>query len=459
MKLRARLFVMILPIITVSFILSGLFASLKTRTTLIQLANRHMTFKAEELRDYFYSEWAVLSKLELENQKEYRLASEQSFYSYAYSLLRSETESILIFTSNRELVKNIGVGIPISNTEEATPEEISPEILKTGWFNGTIYGERRVGVSFPLEPRNWVVLISEREDVFFSEIRKMQQTFLLILCVAILMVSVFLSHFLRFILQPIDRLKRIVNQIYITGNLDGRAEVESFDEIGDLAVTFNHFIKSLKENSDELELKRKAEIEARITAVEREEETLMLLSRVSDLNNEETGAHLKRIGHLSFEMARLLGKNEEQQKLILNSAPLHDIGKIGISESILRKKGKLTAEEYEVMKQHTLFGHDLLKDSKSKYLLEGSVIALTHHERWDGSGYPRGVKGEDIPLVGRIVALVDVFDALTSERSYKKAWTPESALNYIIEQRGLYFDPRIVDLFEKNFPLFLKYTD
>ena len=135
---------------------------------------------------------------------------------------------------------------------------------------------------------------------------------------------------------------------------------------------------------------------------------------------------------------------------------MHDIGKLAVPESILLKPGKLSAEESEKMKAHTTFGHELLKDARSIFLIEGAKIALTHHEKWDGSGYPAGLKGEDIPLSGRIVSIVDVFDALTSSRPYKQAWSFESVRDYIAEQRGKHFDPRLADLVLENFSAFQK---
>jgi putative two-component system response regulator len=131
---------------------------------------------------------------------------------------------------------------------------------------------------------------------------------------------------------------------------------------------------------------------------------------------------------------------------------MHDIGKIGIPDSILLKPGKFEPHEWEVMKTHTTIGAEILSGDDSELLSMAREIALTHHEKWDGSGYPKGLAGEDIPLVGRIVALADVFDALTSERPYKKAWSTEASLDYLHEQRGRHFDPALVELFTARLP-------
>ncbi|MFW5995088.1 MAG: HD-GYP domain-containing protein, partial [Spirochaetia bacterium] len=213
-------------------------------------------------------------------------------------------------------------------------------------------------------------------------------------------------------------------------------------------------IATLETNYAQLEETRKAEEQARMDAVEREEETLYLLGRVSEFRDAETGEHLKRIGELSARFARLLGWSEREQERIRKSAPLHDVGKVGIPDALLLKPGKLDPDEYEQMKRHAAEGYELLRTTHSEYLIEGARIARTHHEKWDGTGYPEGLAGEDIPLCGRIVGLLDVFDALTSSRPYKEPWPPERALQVILEQRGKHFDPHLVDLFESHFAEF-----
>ena len=135
---------------------------------------------------------------------------------------------------------------------------------------------------------------------------------------------------------------------------------------------------------------------------------------------------------------------------------MHDIGKIGIADSILLKPGKLTTEEFDVMKSHPEIGAEILGDSQVPLLKMARTVALHHHEKWDGSGYPFGLKEEDIPIEARIVAMADVFDALTSERPYKKAWTVEAALDYQKEQKGRHFDPTLVDLFQTILPEILQ---
>ncbi len=177
----------------------------------------------------------------------------------------------------------------------------------------------------------------------------------------------------------------------------------------------------------------------------REQETIMLLCRASEYRDPETGAHIQRMAHYSRLIAEQLGQSEEQQQDVLNAAPMHDIGKVGTPDHILLKPGRLNPEEMTVMRQHAEIGYNILKDCQARMLKLAAEIALTHHERYDGQGYPRGLAGEAIPLVGRIVAVADVFDALTSVRPYKKAWSMEDARQHLLDNCATHFDPRCVE--------------
>jgi putative two-component system response regulator len=181
--------------------------------------------------------------------------------------------------------------------------------------------------------------------------------------------------------------------------------------------------------------------------VSRERETVWRLSKAAEFRDPETGAHILRMAHYSMLIARDLGLSEDDQQLLLEAAPLHDIGKVGIADKVLLKPGRLTPEEFEVMKQHAMFGYELLSGSSSKLLQAGAEIAKGHHEKFDGTGYPNGIKGDDIPIFSRIVAVADVFDALTSERPYKKAWEVEDAVEFLKNGSGNHFDPACVKAF------------
>jgi putative two-component system response regulator len=185
--------------------------------------------------------------------------------------------------------------------------------------------------------------------------------------------------------------------------------------------------------------------------VAQERETIFCLAKAAEYRDPETGAHIIRMAHYSRHIARVLGLSMEQQELLLEAAPMHDIGKVGTPDLILLKPGKLTPDEFSIMKQHAVIGYEVLNAASSQMLKVAAEIARTHHEKYDGSGYPRGLKGDDIPLFGRIVAVADVFDALTSERPYKKAWSIEQATQLIREGAGAHFDPTCVEAFLTDF--------
>lgn len=192
-------------------------------------------------------------------------------------------------------------------------------------------------------------------------------------------------------------------------------------------------------------------VDERTAAIrEREKELIVRISRAAEFRDPETGAHIQRMAHYSHLIADALGLPEADRKLILEAAPMHDVGKIGIPDYILLKPGRLTPEEFEIMKGHARLGYELLQGSGSAVLKAGAEIAYAHHEKFDGSGYPNRLAGEAIPLYGRIVAVADVFDALTSQRPYKKAWALEDAASFLHDGAGSHFDPACVDAFLKR---------
>ncbi|MFK5987083.1 MAG: response regulator [Pseudomonadota bacterium] len=202
-----------------------------------------------------------------------------------------------------------------------------------------------------------------------------------------------------------------------------KTHIELYDQNRALAY-------QVKEYTDEI-------LETRIEIINR-------LSRVSELKDNETGIHIIRMSHYSRLIADKLEETDEWKELIFQVAPMHDIGKVGIPDHILLKPGKLDAEEWEIMKRHSQYGNDIIGSHHSDIMKMARQVALYHHEKWDGSGYPHGLKGEEIPLAARIVAIADVFDALTSVRPYKKAWDFDQAIDYINQQSGIHFDPNLI---------------
>ena len=187
-------------------------------------------------------------------------------------------------------------------------------------------------------------------------------------------------------------------------------------------------------------------------------EIIHRLGRAAEYKDNETGNHILRMSKVSRIIAEGYGLDSAECDLILNASPMHDIGKIGIPDNVLLKPGKLDAEEWNIMKTHVNLGAAILGHHDSNLLKTSVEITLTHHEKWDGSGYPKGLKGESIPIYGRICAIADVFDALTSVRPYKKAWSVEKAIELLKSERGKHFQPELVDLFIEKLPEILDIT-
>ncbi|SEH34165.1 HD domain-containing phosphohydrolase [Magnetospirillum fulvum] len=186
--------------------------------------------------------------------------------------------------------------------------------------------------------------------------------------------------------------------------------------------------------------------------LEREEELIVRLAKAAEFRDPETGSHIVRMAHYSRLIACGLGLPDDLCQLIFKAAPMHDVGKLGTPDMILLKPGRLDDAEMEVMRRHPVIGHAILSGSSSHLIQLGAEIAITHHEKYDGTGYPYGIAGENIPISGRIVAVADVFDALTSRRPYKPAWEMERARLYVSDNIGLHFDPRCVEVFLAAWP-------
>jgi putative two-component system response regulator len=209
-----------------------------------------------------------------------------------------------------------------------------------------------------------------------------------------------------------------------------------------LAIRFLHL--ELQDYNQVLE----AKVAERTSELEQSHrEVLERLTLASEYRDDDTGEHTRRVGQVSALLARALGMPQDQVLLIRRAAPLHDVGKIAIPDRILLKPGPLTSEEFEVIKTHTTIGSKILSGGTDPLLLTAEEIALTHHERWSGTGYPRGLTGEEIPLSGRIVAVADVFDVLTHDRPYKQAWTVEDTVTELRRCAGAQFDPKLIDAF------------
>jgi HD-GYP domain-containing protein (c-di-GMP phosphodiesterase class II) len=242
-----------------------------------------------------------------------------------------------------------------------------------------------------------------------------------------LIISVLFLFLHKMVSRPLRKMSGIAQNIAENGDLSKILEVKSSDEIGELATAFNRMIVSLREG--------------RLEIIHR-------LARSAEYRDEETGQHIQRTSLYATALARKMGLDERTVESIFYATPMHDLGKIGIPDFILLKPGKLDSAELEIMRQHPIIGAQILKDSKVNFIKMAEKIALTHHEKWDGSGYPKGLKGKDIPIEGQIVAIADVFDALTSKRPYRKEpFSVQEAFAIMREERGKHFNPELLDTF------------
>jgi len=265
--------------------------------------------------------------------------------------------------------------------------------------------------------------------------------------------------------------------IFLTANTDEKSIAKAFECGGqdyitkpfsgvELLARVRTFLK-LKNFEDSLQFKIDAAMQELKTLnneiVETQKEVIFTMGAIGETRSKETGQHVKRVAEYSKLLALLSGLDEEEAELVKMASPMHDIGKVGIPDIILHKPGRLTEGEFEIMKTHVAIGHEMLKHSNRSILKAAAIIAHEHHEKWDGNGYPQGLAGTDIHIYGRISALADVFDALGSNRCYKKAWPDEDIFLLLKEQSGIHFDPQLIDLFFENLEEFLairvKYVD
>ena len=190
-----------------------------------------------------------------------------------------------------------------------------------------------------------------------------------------------------------------------------------------------------------------------------QKEVVFTMGAIGETRSQETGEHVKRVAEYSYLLAKIYGLDENEAELLKQASPMHDIGKVAIPDSILNKPARLTYEEFEIMKTHAEIGYEMLKHSNRDILKASAEVSYTHHERYDGTGYPQGLKGNDIPIFGRITTVADVFDALGNDRTYKKAWELDKILELFKEERGKQFDPQLVDIFFENLDKFIEIRD
>jgi len=229
--------------------------------------------------------------------------------------------------------------------------------------------------------------------------------------------------------------------------------VKHSDKISTQALHERTTLEDLLEKELEIEKELLKEIE------DTQKEVVYTMGAIGETRSQETGLHVKRVAEYSRVLANYSGLSQDEVDILTQASPMHDIGKVAIEDRILNKPGKLTPQEFEIMKTHASIGYEMLKHSKRAILKAASIVAYEHHERYDGMGYPNGLKGEKIHIYGRITALADVFDALGSNRIYKKAWSDEKIFQMFHEEEGKHFDPKLIKIFFDHLDEFLSIRD
>lgn len=444
--LSARLLLFIVPVIIGSLLLSGFLSSYYTDRGVRKALNRLLVYKAEDLVRHASSQWDLLLENNLEGDSAYQESMRRSVRSYSITMLREAGEWILAVDKDLNIKFSVGADLTEAAILESLPDY---QLVDSSdiWIDGKFGGEDRVGYGFELPALGWVVYITDLRSSYFGNLSRVRLNFALMVVFTAFVTSLFIILFVRRSMWPLRTVIHDMQAIVLKRDFERRVIPVQNDEVGQLAKEFNLMSEYLGRAMNRLKNIAHSEAEARIEIRNRERETLEVLSRTSDHKDPETAKHTTRVGMYAALLSELRGDSRDEIDLMRWAVPLHDIGKVGIPDAILLKNRSLTDKERIVMESHVLIGHEILMDSASPILRAGADIVRSHHERWDGSGYPEGLKGTDIPVRGRITGMVDVFDALTTARTYKEAWSFEDSIQWILEKRGIDFDPELVDLF------------
>ncbi|KIM09397.1 MAG: chemotaxis protein CheY [Sulfurovum sp. PC08-66] len=254
------------------------------------------------------------------------------------------------------------------------------------------------------------------------------------------------------LIRPVIALSDTARKITRTQDYTQQVSVDRDDEIGQLSDAFNTMIEGMDTALGEITTLNH-EIE------ETQREVVFTMGSIGESRSKETGNHVKRVAEYSKRLALYYGLGEEEAEMLKQASPMHDIGKVAIPDAVLNKPGRFDEQERRIMDTHAVLGYDMLKHSNRRLLQAAAIVAHEHHEKWNGSGYPRGLRGEEIHIYGRITALADVFDALGSERVYKKAWEDAAIFTLFREERGEHFDPKLIDIFFDHLAEFLSIRD
>ncbi|MDP8298497.1 MAG: HD domain-containing protein [Candidatus Tantalella remota] len=449
------------------------FVSLKTKAALmaliaglviIYLSNFYFSAKAEKiLYRYSLQRMNALAQLFALNASQGKLLQNRGIAERLCYSVNEDPDVLfaLVIDEDKKIFAGNYAGIPGSYFKRITEVLSSSEkdfskktaILEEETGNGgglmiqPIYSasmKATVGSGF-IEDQGSVRKILGYSVIAFSleniktEIRAMRTKIVALLSVALVLIIIVFYALVTLLTRNLRRLLEAASRLE-KGDLTARVNIQSHDEIEELADGFNKMAGQMEDSNTELK-------DALVKIQQSSLETIYRLSLAAEYRDWDTGHHLLRMSHYAKAIAKEMDLEPKYTEAILYASLMHDVGKIGIPDNILRKPGKLTPQEWDVMKQHTVIGAQILERSEAEFIKMAEGIALSHHERWDGSGYPRGLKGDEISLAARIVAVADVFEAITSKRPYKEAFSVETAFNIIKEGRGTHFDPTVVDAF------------
>lgn len=324
--------------------------------------------------------------------------------------------------------------------------------------NGTIALRPRVfdeplSVTRPLSIKSDLAIILEEEKEFaYRLMYKYELWFVLLLIGGALFISLAAYYVATALIRPVITLSNTARKITRTQDYSQQVIIDRDDEIGQLSYAFNTMIGGMDQALGEITALNK-EIE------DTQREVVFTMGSIGESRSKETGNHVRRVAEYSKLLALYYGLDEDEAEMLRQASPMHDIGKVAIPDAVLNKPGRFDEQERRIMDTHAALGYEMLKHSQRPLLLMAATVANEHHEKWDGSGYPRGLSGENIHIYGRITALADVFDALGSDRVYKKAWDDEKIFTLFKEERGKHFDPILIDIFFDHLEEFLTIRD
>ncbi len=309
--------------------------------------------------------------------------------------------------------------------------------------------EESLQVSHPLNNQRDLTIVLEEEKGFaYRLLYKYEQWFIVLLIAGALFIAAAAYYVATALIRPLIALSNTAKKITRTQDYTQQVSVDRDDEIGQLSDAFNTMIGGMDNALGE------------ITALNHEiedtqREVVFTMGAIGESRSKETGNHVKRVAEYSKLLALYYGLSEEESEMLKQASPMHDIGKVAIPDAVLNKPGRFDEEERRIMDTHAALGYDMLKHSNRALLEAAAIVAYEHHEKWNGTGYPRGLCGEEIHIYGRITALADVFDALGSDRVYKKAWEDEKIFTLFQEEKARHFDPKLIDIFFDHLDEFL----